>query len=119
MTSSDRAKDGGKSEEKLRNILKESDNDPKSDKSVVDDTVSPATRALLSRDKKKTEKPPPPPIKSAPKLDEKEKSARKSISLTSLIKGKQINLFLPHKVLQNGIVRKTFTLVAFFLGRST
>ena len=51
--------------------------------------VSPEARALLSRDKSgkgKAQTPPPPPIKTAKSVEEKEKVARKSISLTSLIK---------------------------------
>ena len=74
---------------KLRSILSENPDLENKTPTKDDNIVSPATRALLSRDKKKAEKttPPPPPSKLT-KPDDKEKQARKSISLTSLIKGK-------------------------------
>ena len=81
--------------QKLRSILSENaDLENKTPTAKDDNNVSPATRALLARDKKtpgEKNTPPPPPSKINPskvKPDDKEKQARKSISLTSLIKEK-------------------------------
>ena len=81
---SDSAKTDLQKMQSLRKILEDKEKPQKEGK---ENDVSEATRALLSRDKKKSlEKaaPPPPPSTKAPQKDEK--SARKGISLASLIK---------------------------------